>query len=196
MSKVYIFIGRSGCGKGTQSKLLQDYVRAQGAQDIYSYEGGQHFREFIKGNTYTQGVSKRIYEEGGLQPEFISILQWANALNVHFTGKEVLFIDGSPRRWDEAKVFDSAFEFYDLRNITIIHPHVSREWSEKHLRGRGRADDSDEYIRKRLDWFETEVVPVIEYYRDHRDHHFVEVNGEQSIEAVHEDIKKRLASSV
>lgn len=194
MPKVYLFIGRSGCGKGTQSKLLQTHVLSEGITDIYSYEGGLHFRNFIKGNTYTQGISRKIYEEGGLQPEFISIVHWASALNENFTGKETLFIDGSPRRWDEAKVFDSAFEFYDLRDVTIIYPNVSREWSERHLRSRGREDDSDEYIKKRLDWFETEVIPVIEYYRDHRDHHFVEVDGEQTIEKVHQDILEKIHS--
>jgi adenylate kinase family enzyme len=52
----------------------------------------------------------------------------------------------------------------------------------------GRKDDTADSINKRLDWFDADVKPAIERFRRDRDYDFVEINGEQSIEAVHRDI--------
>jgi adenylate kinase family enzyme len=52
----------------------------------------------------------------------------------------------------------------------------------------GRKDDNEGSINRRLDWFDHDVVPAINYYRRDRDYDFVEVNGERSIEEVHRDI--------
>jgi adenylate kinase family enzyme len=49
-----------------------------------------------------------------------------------------------------------------------------------------------EDVLARLDWFDTDVVPAIDYYRGHRSHTFHEINGEQEIEKVFEDIVKAL----
>ncbi|MDD5098541.1 MAG: nucleoside monophosphate kinase [Candidatus Pacebacteria bacterium] len=53
-----------------------------------------------------------------------------------------------------------------------------------------RPEDSEEKTRKRLDWFKTEVGPVIEHYRGKN--MLTAINGEQSVENVFKDILKEL----
>ena len=43
----FIFMGRSGCGKGTQAKLLMEYLKKiDPARDIFYLETGAGVREF------------------------------------------------------------------------------------------------------------------------------------------------------
>ena len=47
--QTFIFIGRSGCGKGTQVALLQKYIKTQDyKRPILYIETGERFRQFIK----------------------------------------------------------------------------------------------------------------------------------------------------
>ena len=77
--KTFIFIGRSGCGKGTQAELLQKILEQKFREmSMLHLETGKLFREFINGKTYTQELSHFIYEAGGLQPEFLTVHLWSD----------------------------------------------------------------------------------------------------------------------
>ena len=54
----------------------------------------------------------------------------------------------------------------------------------------GRADDTEEGIRKRLGWYKDEVEPVIEFFE--KKGSVVKINGEQSVEDVYNEIIQRL----
>lgn len=60
------------------------------------------------------------------------------------------------------------------------------------LKGRGRFDDNNEDIEARLKWYETDVMPAINFYRDNPKYNFLEIDGEQTIEKVHQDILSKL----
>jgi len=189
-----MFIGRSGCGKGTQAALLIDSLKKQNSKRrTFCLEMGQKFREFIKKDNYTSKLSNAIYEKGGLQPSFLTIYTWSDIFVHGFNDDDHLIIDGTPRRLDEARVLDGALKFYGREKPSLVYINVSREWSKEKLLARKRIDDTDEKIEKRLAWFETEVAPAIEFYRGNSDYKFVEVNGEQAIEKVHADIVDKIA---
>ena len=48
--QTFIFIGRSGCGKGTQVTLLQEHIKKQDHKRhiLFYIETGERFRQFIK----------------------------------------------------------------------------------------------------------------------------------------------------
>lgn len=191
--KTYILIGRSGCGKGTQGKLLSDHLKKiDPNRDVLYVQSGTEFREFIKGESHTQKLSRAIMEAGDLQPEFLAIYMWVNFLVNNFKGSENVIIDGTPRKYHEAGVLHSIFDFYNLEKPTVIHLAVSKNWSVDHLLKRGRFDDTRESIEGRLSWYETDVVPTIEYYKTAPEYRFVEINGERSIEEVHKDLIEKL----
>jgi adenylate kinase family enzyme len=191
--KTIIFIGRSGCGKGTQIEQLTEYIRENDTKEIFHLEAGQRFRNFINEGSYSSFLAKRISEEGGLQPEFLSVWAWTGELINNVEKHNHLMIDGTPRRKSEALILDSALDFYRRADIDVVYINVSRTWATDRMKARGRSDDKEASdIKNRLDWFDTDVAPVLDYYRSKKDYNFHEINGEQSIEKVHEDILNSL----
>ncbi|OGZ08350.1 MAG: hypothetical protein A2942_02710 [Candidatus Lloydbacteria bacterium RIFCSPLOWO2_01_FULL_50_20] len=188
-----IFIGASGCGKGTQVELLKTELEKRDPGIPICYlQTGQHFRAFAKGESFAARVAKEVQERGELLPEFLSMWLWSDVFIKNLTGNEHLIIDGSPRTADEAHHLDIALQFFKRENPAVIYMEVSREWSMTRMRERvtkeNRADDSEASMARRLSWFEKEVLPTVEQYRHDRNCRFIEVNGEQSIEEVHQEI--------
>ncbi len=130
LPQTIIFIGHSGCGKGVQGELLKKYLQENDAQkrQIFTLESGSGFREFIKGENYTNKLSKEIYEKSKLQPDFLAIWVWANEFIKNLTGEEHLMIDGTPRSLAQAMVLNDGLEFYN-RRANIIHLDISPETS-------------------------------------------------------------------
>ncbi|MFW5887616.1 MAG: adenylate kinase family protein [Bacteriovoracia bacterium] len=188
-NQTYIFIGRSASGKGTQINKMIDFLKQKGESDFFHLEAGNSFREFISRDGYSEKIAREISEKGELQPEFLSIWAWGNEIVEKFAGNKFVFIDGTPRRLVEAKILESALDFYNLNNINIIYLQTSRQCSIDRMKNRKRKDDiKEESIQERMNWFEREVSEVVDYYRAHKNHNFIEIDGEQSIEKVHQDI--------
>ena len=195
--QTFIFIGRSGCGKGSQAKLLTDYLKENDAKKrgVYYIETGAEFRKLIQGGSLSSQLSKATYEQNERQCDFLAIWMWSHMLVDNVTGEEHIIFDGAPRSELEAMVMNNALDFYS-RKANIVYINVSRVLSERRLVERGRKDDLDmKMIARRLDWFEKDVVPAIEYFRKQSAHNFIEVNGEQGLEKVHEEIVSRLILS-
>ena len=193
--RTFIFIGRSGCGKGTQARLLIQEIEQRDPEKrpVFYLETGARFREFIKGDKYSNKLALKVAEAGERQPDFLAVWNWSQMFVTEMDQEKHLVVDGMPRSYQEALVFDSAINFYNLPKPTVIYLNVSKEWSRQRLTQRGRADDIlPEVIEKRLSWFDTEVNPAIEYFKHHPGYYFVEVNGEQSIEKVFKDLTSRL----
>lgn len=190
-SKTIVFFGRSGCGKGTQAKLLADYLKKK-ERDVLYIETGNAFRELIKGESLTSKNIQNILKDGHLIPVFLPIWVWTDFMIKNFSGKEDMVLDGVCRRFEEAVALDSAFDFYKIEELNIILMNVSKEWSYTRMMERKRADDTPEKIQNRLDWYERDVLPSIEYFKNKTKYNFIEINGEQTIEEVHKDIIKAL----
>lgn len=191
MLHTVIFIGRSGCGKGTQADLFKNRITRLDSdkRQILYVETGDHFRKFIRGDSFSSGLSKEIYDQGGRQPDFLACLVWASMLVEELLPDMHLVFDGAPRSLPEAILLSTAMKFYQRERPVVIHLNVSRKWSEDRLLSRGRIDDSSiSKVNKRLNWFDEDTLPAIKHFRDNKLYRFIEVNGEQSIEKVHADI--------
>ena len=191
--QTFIFAGPSGSGKGTQVTLLKEYL-AKKTPEIpqFSSYTGDGFRALMNGTTLASRLAKEIQEAGALQPEFLAIWLWAGNLVNNVTGKEHLFIDGSPRKPAEAVVLDSAMQFFKRSSVHIILVNVSNAEAKKRLLLRARHDDSTDEIDRRLGWYTSEVVPAVEYLKRQPGYIFHDINGEQAPEQVHEAIIKSL----
>lgn len=187
--QTFIFIGRSGAGKGTQAALLQAYLeKAQPGVSVKYLQTGAEFRAFLQGDTYTQKTAKALSVKGALQPAFLAIYMWAKFFTEKLTGGEHLIIDGTPRKRDEAQVLDSVFGFYGRSKPVVLFMNISEDTAARRLAARHRLDDNSTEIRGRLAWYKTDVEPAVEWYRTNPNYHFVEVNGEQSEAKIHDDI--------
>lgn len=191
MLHTIIFIGRSGSGKGTQAGLLKDWIKENDKENrqILYVETGDHYRKFVGSKTFSAKLANAVYEKDELAPDFIGCWLWGDVLINELEEDMHLVFDGASRTLLEAQVLSSALKFYKREKPTVIYINVSNKWSDDRLLSRGRADDrSLSKINKRLKWFDTEVLPAIEYFKKNKDYRFIEVNGEQKVEKVHSDI--------
>jgi len=193
MSHTFIFFGRSGSGKGTQAKLLKEYLeKADHHRRVLYIETGDRIREFMYQTGYTSSLVKGIIDHGGLLPEFLPIWIWTDYLIRNYTGKEHLILDGLSRRVSEAPVLDSALKFYKCEKLYVVLLDVSREWSKERLMARKRKDDTARDIEARLDWYDTNVVSTMDFFKKNPSYKFLTINGEQSIEEVQKEIVSKI----
>jgi adenylate kinase family enzyme len=191
MLHTVIFIGRSGCGKGTQAELLRSrlFRHDTDKRKILYIESGDRFREFIRGDTYSSKLSKAIYELDERQPDFLAGLMWGTQLIEELEPDMHIVFDGVARAKPEAELLTTALKFYKREGVTVIYIDVSRKWSEDRLLSRGRSDDVNlAKIDKRLDWFDRDVLPAIEYFKGDPFYRVLTIDGEQTIQEVHNEI--------
>lgn len=193
-----IFIGRSGAGKGVQAKLLQSFLKDSTPNTPVLYlETGAYFRKYIKQDGFTWDRARDVNDKGARQPDFIAVWIWSQFLIENTKeGNHHLVFDGTPRSLNEAEMLSTALPFYDRKNPMVVFLDISSSCAEERLRLRGRADDLDALsIGRRQEWFENDVAPAIDYYRNNSDYIFLEIDGEQTPEEVHQEIVKQITSS-
>jgi adenylate kinase len=188
----FLFFGRSGCGKGTQARLIQQKLQDQG-RDVLYVETGAELRELAEEQNPTAKMVEDVMEHGDFLPSFIPIWVWTNAFIRKFdTHSQDLILDGLARRSEEAPILDTALRFYGRMNIHVIHIDVSRDWSRERMVARGRSDDNPDEIERRLYAFDHHVLPVLEYFKNQKGYDYYEVNGMQPIEDVQRDIVRHI----
>lgn len=193
MSTAYIFYGKSGSGKGTQAQLLKAQLESVGKKVIY-IETGKLFRNFSADHNDFMGDHVRsVIDSGKLMPAFFPVYLWSKELIEQYTGTEDIIMDGVARRVEEAPMIDSALEFLGVEKRSVITIDVTDEWVFSHMGARtDRADDTDEGMKKRLAWFTTEVVPVINYFKNNTKYTSITINGDQTIEQVAAEIQAKI----
>jgi adenylate kinase len=190
--QTFLFFGRSGSGKGTQAKLLIEYLKKVDSNRQVEYiETGSKLREFSNEVGLTAQMTSEVMKVGGLLPSFIPIWIWTNYFVRYMDGSEHLILDGLSRRAYEAPILDDALKFYKREKPFVLLIDVSREWAKEHLLGRGRSDDTHKDIDARLDWYDTNVLPTIEYFKNNDYYRTIVINGEQGIEDVHKEIQEK-----
>ncbi len=182
-----VFIGRSGSGKGTQAELLIKQFAARGEPVFYA-ETGEQIRKFFATGSYSSQLAQKVSLTGNRQPDFMADYMWSNLLLYQFQGVEHLIFDGTPRSLFQAQILDTAMAFYQRELVHVIALHVSHLCAADRLAKRGRNDDDEQGIGKRLAWYEKDVVPALDYYRTNPRYRLVEIDGERSIAEVHADI--------
>ena len=186
--KVLIVLGKSGSGKGTQVEKLAE----QHALKIIS--SGSLLRARAEEKDFVGNRIAGILDKGGLIPTPIIFHLWLHELEkIREAENEVkgFIFEGSPRKLYEAYLLDETLWFYNLeKNMRVVHLDITDEKAMKRLLARKGYDDTEAGIRERLQWYKAEVVPAIEYYREKGK--LIEIKGEQSIEAVHQEIMEKL----
>ncbi|MFY9493225.1 MAG: nucleoside monophosphate kinase [Minisyncoccia bacterium] len=181
-----IILGRSGSGKGTQAELLKKLLEPC----LYIYTGDL-FREMAGTEIIAGRKVKEILKVGGLPPEWLASFLWQRELVDGLrSGLENVIIDGSPRRLDEAKEMDEVLNWLGRTDIKPILVDITEDEAVGRLLLRGRSDDTEESVRARLDWFNTQTIPAIEYYE--KSGRLIKVDGMGTVEEIHERIKQAL----
>lgn len=192
--KTVIFIGPQGSGKGTQIERLDAVLRQlDPTRRVVDIQTGRRFRAMAaSGEGYTERHIQATLNTGILQPLFLSTVLWGDAMRTHLDDQCHLLIDGFPRVIDEAKVLESALNFYSRDSVDIIYLNTPEEVVRTRMITRARPDDTKESIEERLRWYREETLPVVEYYRARPATRVHDIDGTASIDEVHRAILSAL----
>ena len=182
-----LFFGPSGAGKGTQIQMLMDALAKRGSTPIVYVEMGALLREQVAGGGHSAEITNGIISAGGLMPGFMPIYLMTKRLVEKFTGIEHIIADGVVIRTTQAEAFDEAMRFYGRPSYDVIVLELSEESTLKRLLARGRNDDTEEGIRRRIAWYKSEVEPALAVLEE-KGARIHRISGEPSPEEVHKDI--------
>lgn len=158
-----VLFGAPGCGKGTQSELLE---KKFGLSHIST---GEIIRSHIKNQTPLGQQMAEYISRGELAPDSVVIGMVEEYLNQNKGIKGTIF-DGFPRTTAQAEAFDKMLESMGDSVDIMIYMDVPEEELVRRilLRGKdsGRADDaSEDVIRNRIEIYNQQTAIVADYYR-------------------------------
>ncbi len=193
-SQTVLFMGPQGSGKGTQVELLKSYIEKNDSRPVVFFEMGRSLRKLAEAETRAGSITKEILDGGNLVPSAVSASLFTTyAMDNLKTGDEHLIIDGFPRTVSQIPMLDSALiDFYNRPSPVVLWIEVSQKESLKRLLLRGRHDDTEENIKKRLEWSEAETRPALDWFKNNAVYRVFTINGEQSVEDVFKDIRAAL----
>lgn len=174
-----VFIGPPGAGKGTQCKKLIDLL------GIPHLSTGDMLRTVREQDTALGRLVGSYLDSGQLAPDHLVMRIVTLRLQKPDCIPGVLF-DGFPRTLVQAQLLDEYFEQHDqgldlvlqlvVQEPALIDRLVRRAAKE------GRRDDTYETIQARLNVFNHQTMPLIDYYR--KKNLLVPIDGMQDPEAV------------
>jgi adenylate kinase len=191
-TQTFVFFGIVGSGKGTQVKLLMEYLKAKDGRESVYAGTGDGFRKLLETNNFTAKIVKENIERGALQPDFLTTSVFANILIKNLGPEKHLFADGYPRTVVQSEALEKMMQFYERSLVKIIYIEVGKEEATKRMKLRARPDDTDEGIANRFDEYIKNVIPSMHYFKGKLNYEIYEINGEQSVEDVHQEIIKKL----
>jgi adenylate kinase len=154
-----VLLGPPGAGKGTQAEKLAEKLQ------IPHLSTGELFRENIGNGTKLGLEAKRYLDAGDLVPAELT-----NELVDDRLSKPDLdagfILDGYPRTVQQAQALHDMLERRGIQLDAVLEFRVPEDTLFERLKARGRADDTDDVIRNRMNVYRDETAPLIEYYSD------------------------------
>jgi adenylate kinase len=191
-TQTFVFFGQGGSGKGTQVRLLINYMRSNDNKETIYGGTGEEFRKILATDNFTAGLIKDSVDKGELQPDFLTTSLFVNILISSLDGRKHLVVDGYPRTVGQAENFINMMEFYKRDKVKIIYIELGEAEAMKRNLLRGRADDTEDGLKKRFAEYATKVIPAMNYLKEKANYDILTINGEQPIEKVQKDIIKAL----
>jgi adenylate kinase len=154
-----VLVGPPGAGKGTQAITLSDRL---GVPHIST---GDLFRAHVGEQTPLGQEAKRYMDSGELVPDSVTNEMVRERLSEP-DAKTGFLLDGFPRNTKQAEVLGQILTESELALDAVIQLQVPEDVVVGRLLARGRADDSEEVIRRRQQIYVSETAPLLEYYAD------------------------------
>jgi adenylate kinase len=176
-----LMFGRQGAGKGTQAALLAEHY------GIPHVSTGDMLRAAAEGGTAFGRKAAEIMARGDLVPDDVMLGIIDDRLGEADAEAGVL-LDGFPRTEDQAEGLDELLGDDGL--TAVVNLEVPEEIAFERMLSRGRADDTPDAIRRRLELYEAQTAPLLAFY-DRRDL-VLRVDGVGDVE----EIAERLVAAI
>ncbi|MCV7409143.1 adenylate kinase [Mycobacterium florentinum] len=154
-----VLLGPPGAGKGTQSEKLSEKL------GIPQISTGDLFRSNIGQGTKLGLEAKRYLDAGDLVPSELTNQLVDDRLNDPDTAGGFI-LDGYPRSIEQAKALHEMLGRRGTDIDAVLEFRVSEDELLQRLKGRGRADDTEDVILNRFKVYRDETAPLLEYYHD------------------------------
>ncbi|MDR7194675.1 adenylate kinase [Luteimonas terrae] len=182
-----VLLGAPGSGKGTQAARLKDHLR------VPHISTGDLLRAEVAAGTPLGLEAKAIMARGDLVSDEILLGMLEDRFSRDDTASGFI-LDGYPRNLAQAAALDALLVKLGTPFDAAVQLEVDNEQIIARLAGRaqaeGRADDSPESVRHRLNVYDQQTAPVIAFYRDHDQ--LTVVDGVGSLDAVFDRIVKAI----
>lgn len=174
-----VLMGPPGAGKGTQAAVIATEL------NIPHISTGEIFRANVGQGTELGVEAKKYMDKGEYVPDSITNAMVADRLAQPDTGNGFL-LDGYPRTLEQVGELDKILAELDTPLDTVVEITANTEEVIARLLNRakleGRADDTEEVIRRRMEVYAEQTEPLTAVYREKG--LLVQVDGMGSVEEV------------
>lgn len=180
-----IILGAPGSGKGTQAKLLAEKF------NLTHISTGQLLRAESQKDTDKGKLIANLLTTGSLLP-FETVLE---LLEPVLQNSPQFILDGTPRDLRQAEYLDYSFQKLKITLDKVLYLNIPQDESLKRLLKRAqtehRSDDNAQTILHRLEVYEKETLPVIQFYKSQNK--LIEIDGTPDIQTIFNDIVNHLS---
>ncbi|MFM6981827.1 MAG: adenylate kinase [Microbacteriaceae bacterium] len=156
-----LLVGPPGAGKGTQA------VRLAATFGIPAISTGDIFRANVRDETPLGLEAKSYMDRGAYVPNELTNALVADRLT-HADCVPGFLLDGYPRTLDQVDALDEMLaksnHALDVVVELVADPEVVIERIRLRALEQGRADDTDDVVRARLEVYTAETAPLIDIY--------------------------------
>jgi adenylate kinase len=150
-----------GAGKGTQAERLSE------AFGIPAISTGDIFRHNVKNETELGKQAKAFMDRGEYVPDSLTNALVRDRLS-HADAAEGFLLDGYPRTADQVVELDDILSSHSQKLDAVVMLTADVDEVVRRLLNRaieqGRADDTEEVIRRRLEVYEEQTAPLVSVY--------------------------------
>jgi adenylate kinase len=156
-----LLIGAPGAGKGTQAEKLAE------AFGIPAISTGDIFRHNVKNETELGKQAKAFMDRGEYVPDSLTNALVRDRLS-HADAIEGFLLDGYPRTADQVVELDDILAEQGNKLDVVVQLTADTDEVVRRLLNRaleqGRADDTEDVIRRRLEVYEEQTAPLTSTY--------------------------------
>jgi adenylate kinase len=157
-----IIMGPPGAGKGTQAKFVADHFK------IPAISTGDIFRANVTKGTELGVKAKQYMDSGDYVPDEVTNLMVRDRIDEP-DAESGFLLDGYPRTLAQVEELDGMIKFTGHELDAVLVLTVDQDEIVQRLLQRaeveGRADDTEDVIRKRQELYVEQTEPLIEVYR-------------------------------
>ena len=179
-----IFLGPPGAGKGTQAQIL-----AQDRQ-IPHISTGDILRAAVARQTPLGKQAKGYMDRGELVPDALILDLIQDRLSYDDTANGWI-LDGFPRNVNQAAFLEELLTKLNQNADRVLNLEVPDEVLVSRLLERKRRDDNESTIRRRLEVYHRDTVPVVDFYRQRETLKII--NGDRTMEEVNQQLNEAIA---
>ena len=155
-----VILGRQGSGKGTQSLRIAEQF------GCVHLSTGDVLRAAVDAGTELGQQAAGIMNAGGLVGDDIMIPLVAERLAQDVIMAGGVLLDGFPRTAEQANGLEAMLAELEQQLTVAINLDVPVEEVTQRMMARGREDDTEDAITRRLGLYEEQTAPLLDWFAE------------------------------